>query len=134
MNILLDTHILIRALNDDPRLPEKARELILDEGNVVYYSSVSIWEVSIKHAIHPDNVQFTGKDLSGFCQDAGFRPVEIRDRHEFALETITRADSAPPHHDPFDRMLISQAKAENMTFITHDSLLPYYQEKCIVFV
>ena len=100
MNILLDTHILIWALNDDPRLPEKARELILDEGNVVYYSSVSIWEVSIKHAIHPD----------------------------------TRADGAPPHHDPFDRMLISQAKAENMTFITHDSLLPYYQEKCIVFV
>ena len=103
MNILLDTHILIRALNDDPRLPEKARELILDEGNVVYYSSVSIWEVSIKHAIHPDNVQFTGKDLSGFCQDAGFLPVEIRDRHVFALETITRADGAPPHHDPFDR-------------------------------
>ena len=52
MNILLDTHILIWALNDDPRLPEKARDLILDEGNVVYYSSVSIWEVSIKHAIH----------------------------------------------------------------------------------
>ena len=45
-----------------------------------------------------------------------------------------RAKGAPPHHDPFDRMLISQAKAENMTFITHDSLLPYYQEKCIVFV
>ena len=134
MNLLLDTHILIWALNDDPRLPEKARELILDENNAIYYSSVSIWEVSIKHALHPDNVEFTGKDLSQFCREAGFLPVEMRDRHVFALETIARAEGAPPHHDPFDRMLISQAKAENMTFITHDSLLPYYQEKCIVFV
>ncbi len=134
MNILLDTHILIWALNEDPRLPEKARELILDENNAVYYSSVSIWEISIKHAVHPENVAFTGKELSQYCQEAGFLQVEMRDRHVFALETITRAEGAPPHHDPFDRMLIAQAKAENMSFITHDSLLPYYEEKCIIAV
>jgi len=134
VNILLDTHILIWALNDDPRLPEKARELILDPDNAIYYSSISVWEVSIKHAIHPDNVSFTGKDLAGFCQDAGFLPVEMRDRHVFALETLTRAKGAPLHHDSFDRMLIAQAKAENMFFITHDSLLPWYREKCIISV
>lgn len=134
MNILLDTNILIWALNEDPRLPEKARELILDENNAVYYSSVSIWEISIKHAVHPENVAFTGKELSQYCQEAGFLQVEMRDRHVFALETITRAEGAPPHHDPFDRMLIAQAKAENMSFITHDSLLPYYEEKCIIAV
>ena len=132
MNLLLDTHILIWALNEDPRLPEKAREMILDENNAVYYSSVSIWEISIKHTSHPDNVEFTGKELSQFCQEAGFLPVEMRDKHVFALETITRAECAPVHHDPFDRMLIAQAKAENMLFITHDSLLPYYNEKCII--
>ena len=134
MNILLDTHILIWALNEDPRLPEKARELILDENNAVYYSSISIWEISIKHAVHPENVAFTGKELSQYCQEAGFLQVEMRDRHVFALEKITRAEGAPPHHDPFDRMLIAQAKAENMSFITHDSLLPYYEEKCIIAV
>lgn len=134
MNILLDTNILIWALNEDPRLPEKARELILDENNAVYYSSVSIWEISIKHAVHPENVAFTGKELSQYCQEAGFLQVEMRDRHVFALETITRPEGAPPHHDPFDRMLIAQAKAENMSFITHDSLLPYYEEKCIIAV
>ena len=132
MNLLLDTHILIWALNEDPRLSEKARDLILDKDNTVYYSSVSIWEVSIKHANHPDNVSFTGKELAGFCQEAGFLPVEMRDKHIFALETITRAEHAPPHHDSFDRMLIAQAKAENMSFLTHDALLPYYQETCIV--
>lgn len=132
MNILLDTHILIWALNEDPRLSDKAKEMILDEGNAVCYSSVSIWEIAIKHAIHPEDVEFTGKELAGFCQEAGFLPVEMRDRHVFALETITRVEGAPPHHDPFDRMLIAQAKAENMSFLTHDSMLPYYNENCII--
>ena len=75
MNLLLDTHILIWALNEDPRLPERAKELILDADNAVYYSAVSIWEISIKHANHPDNVSFSGKELSQFCQEAGFLPV-----------------------------------------------------------
>ena len=132
MNLLLDTHILIWALNEDPRLPGQARELILDENNAVYYSSVSIWEIAVKHAKYPEEVEFTGKELSQFCQEAGFLPVEMRDRHVFALETITRAEGAPLHHDPFDRMLIAQAKAENMAFITHDAMLPYYEEKCII--
>ena len=132
MNLLLDTHILIWALNEDPKLSEKARSLILDPGNAVYYSSVSIWEVAIKHALHLDNVAFSGKELSQYCQEAGFLPIEMRDRHVYALETITRADDAPAHHDPFDRILIAQAKAENLSFLTHDSLIPYYNETCIV--
>lgn len=132
MNLLLDTHILIWALNEDPRLSEKARDLILDKDNAIFYSSVSIWEISIKHANHPDHVEFTGKELAQFCQAAGFLPVEMRDKHVFALETIIREEGAPPHHDPFDRMLIAQAKAENMLFLTHDALLPFYKEKCII--
>lgn len=134
MNLLLDTHILIWALNEDPRLSNKAKELILDVNNVIYYSSVSIWEISIKHANHPNNVEFTGKELSEFCREAGFIPVEMRERHVFALETIQREKEAPPHNDPFDRMLIAQAKAENMSFITHDAMLSYYKEKCIILV
>lgn len=106
--------------------------MILDKDNAVYYSSVSIWEVSIKHANPTDNVSLAGKGLAKFCQEAGFLPIEMRDKYVFALETITRADNAPPHHDSFDRMLIAQAKAENMSFLTHDALLPYYNEPCIV--
>lgn len=49
MNLLLDTHVLIWALTEDARLSEKAREMILDPENTVYYSAVSVWEVSIKH-------------------------------------------------------------------------------------
>ena len=132
MNLLLDTHILIWASNDDARLPKKARELILDSANMIYYSCVSIWEVSIKHASHPDNVEFTGRQLAQYCEEAGFLPLDMKDRHVFALETLTRAGGAPAHSDPFDRMLISQAKSEKMTFVTHDSLLSYYGERCVL--
>lgn len=133
MNLLLDTHILIWTLNADPRLPLKARDLILDEKNNIYYSVASIWEVAIKHANHPDNVQFSGEELAQFCHEAGFNLLEMREKHVFALETLTRKSEAPEHHDPFDRMLIAQAKSEKMKFITHDALLPYYNEKCIKF-
>ncbi|MBO4748548.1 MAG: type II toxin-antitoxin system VapC family toxin [Clostridiales bacterium] len=134
MNLLLDTHILIWALNDDARLPKKAKEMILDPENAVYYSSISIWEVSIKHMLHPENVTFSGEELSGYCQEAGYIQVEMRDRHVYALETLKREKGAPDHSDPFDRILIAQAKTENLTFLTHDALLPFYGEKCVALV
>ena len=132
MNLLLDTHILIWTLNDDPQLSDEAKELILDPNNIIYYSSVSIWEIAIKHALHPKNVEFTGQELSMLCQEAGFIPLEVRDKHVYALETLKRSENAPKHNDPFDRMMVSQAKSENMRFLTHDTLIPYYGEKCII--
>ena len=60
--------------------------------------------------------------------------MEIHDKHVYALETLTREKSAPPHRDPFDRMLLAQAKAENMSLLTHDALPPYYNEKCVISV
>lgn len=134
MNLLLDTHLLIWALNEDTRLSEKAKEMILNENNVIYYSSVSIWEVSIRHTNHPENVEFTGEELAKYCREAGFLSIGLKDKHVFALETLTRAKDAPPHRDPFDRILIAQAKVENMVFLTHDALIPYYEEKCIISV
>ena len=134
MNLLLDTHILLWALTEDIRLPKKAKEMLLDENNAIYYSAVSVWEIAIKHANHPDNVELTGREFARACQDAGYLSLEMRDKHVFSLETITRQEGAPPHHDPFDRMLVAQAKEENMFLVTHDGLLPYYNEKCIVAV
>ena len=132
MNLLLDTHILIWALNDDPQLSQKAKKMIMDPDNAVYYSVVSIWEVSIKHSSHPEDLEFSGRELSEYCQDAGFLPLEMRDKRVYSVETLTRSENAPRHIDPFDRMLVAQAKAENMSFITHDSLIPYYEERCII--
>lgn len=134
MKVLLDTHILLWALTDDKKLPDKARSMILSEGNDIYYSTASVWEVSIKHTIHPEQMPLSGRHLSDYCQLAGYSMLSVRDEHVYALETIRRAVDAPKHNDPFDRIMIAQAKAEDMLFVTHDALLPYYSEKCIAFV
>lgn len=132
MNLLLDSHILIWALTEDSRLTDKAKELILDEENQIFYSTASIWEISIKHALHPDHVSFSGRELSHYCQEAGFGCVAIRDKHIYALETLKRKEGVPKHNDAFDRILVAQAKSEKMRFMTHDGLIPYYEEDCIL--
>lgn len=134
MNLLLDTHIAVWALNDDPALSEKARGLILDPDNTVYYSAVSVWEVLLKHARRPDDIPFNERDFAQACQQAGFFPLDLKDRHILQVSTLVRSSGAAEHNDPFDRLLLAQAKAENLRFLTHDSLIPGYGEKCVISV
>ena len=130
MNILLDTHIAIWALLDSPRLTEKARELILDPDNTIYYSVVSVWEVLLKHTGHPEDMELTPAIFSESCKDAGFIPLELRDKHVLAVSAFP--PSVEGHKDPFDRLLLAQAKAENMNFLTNDSKIPLYPVKCVI--
>lgn len=134
MNLLLDTHIAIWALNDDDALSEKARELILDPDNAVYYSTVSVWEIMLKHERHPEKIPFNEEAFVETCKEAGFFPLGLADKHILAVHMLKRPIEAKEHNDPFDRLLISQAKVENLSFLTHDELLPDYQEKCIIYV
>ena len=134
MNLLLDTHIAIWALNDDNALSAKARELILDPDNTIYYSTVSVWEVLLKHVRRPENIPFDEADFSEGCKEAGFIPLRLSDKHILAVRTLSRPADSREHNDPFDRLLISQAKVENLSFLTHDALIPDYQEKCIISV
>ena len=132
MNLLLDTHIAIWALNDDPVLTERARELILNPDNTLYYSTVSVWEVLLKHSRRPENIPFDEKDFSDGCKAAGFLPLGLADKHVLAVNTLSRPDNIKEHNDPFDRLLLAQAKVENMFFLTHDELIPGYGERCII--
>ena len=134
MNILLDTHIALWALNDDPALSEKARTLISDPDNTVYYSTVSTWEILLKHERQPDNVELSASDFVGYCREAGFIPLGLYDKHIEAVATLKLPGDAPKHNDPFDRLLLAQAKAENLSFLTHDAKIPYYNERCIISV
>ena len=134
MNLLLDTHIALWALNDDPSLSEKAKDLILDPDNTIYYSTVSVWEVLLKHACRPNNLELDSAKFVEYCHEAGFIPLSLYDKHVLAVKSLSRPIDAPPHNDPFDRLLIAQAKSENLSFLTHDSLIPYYEEKCIISV
>lgn len=134
MRVLLDTHIILWALENNSKLPKKAREIIEDERNQIYYSTASVWEIAIKHMARPDKMLINGRAFSEKCMDSGFEMLPVYDRHVYGLETLTRPDNAPPHNDPFDRIMLAQAKVDELRFITHDSLIPYYNEECVLAV
>ena len=135
MNLLLDTHILVWFHTEDVRLSSKAISLIMDDGNDVYYSPLSIWESEIKHILHPDDFPFSGKRLDELSKNSGMIFLPLISEQIFLLDSLKYSPNAKKlHKDPFDRMLICQAKAENMMFLTHDELIPFYNEPCVVSV
>ncbi len=134
MKILLDTHIAIWAVLDSEELPDEVRAMILDEGNEIYYSAASVWEITIKHMAHPETFLYSGKHLAEGCEANGFMSLPIFNKHSAKLETLVRPKDAPPHKDPFDRILLAQAKSEGMMFVTHDALIPYYNEPFVISV
>ena len=134
MKILLDTHIVLWALNDNPKLSEKARKLILDDDNTVYYSTASVWEITIKHMSKPEKVIITGNQFSDYCKHMGYHMLAIEDKHVQVLESLVYHKDIQDHKDPFDRIMLAQAKAEELYFVTHDTKIPYYNEKFIISV
>ena len=134
MNLLADTHILIWALLNDPNLSQKAEGLVTHPDNTVYFSAVSVWEIFTKHSSHPDKMPYSAKEFYRACQEAGYVLLESKIEHVLALESLHRSEDAPKHKDPFDRLLLAQAKTENLFFITHDTKFSDYDEPCVVIV
>ena len=128
--ILLDTHMILWAMSDDPKLNDKMRNIILDPNNTIYYSIASMWEVQIKYDIK--KMPISGIEFMHYCEQSGYHKLPVDDLHVVELAGLVRDEAAPFHNDPFDRILISQAKAEGFTFLTHDSLLRGYNEPCLV--
>lgn len=134
MKLLLDTHIILWALDDNPKLPEQAKALIMDADNDIYYSSASVWETTIKYMSKPDRIRLSGSKLSELCRKMGYQMLPITDKHVGALETLVFHSGHQVHNDPFDRIMIAQAKADGMKFVTHDSKIPLYNESCVIAV
>ena len=134
MNILVDTHIALWYLNGDSKLPKKAKAYLDNSNNTIYFSLASMWEIEIKHILHPDKMITSGSDYLSNCENAGFALLPLHPDYIKLLHTLKRSKKAPPHNDPFDRILICQSKAENMTFLTHDNLLADYNEKTVEIV
>lgn len=131
MKLLLDTHILLWTLADDVRLSEKARKLFENEENDLYYSIASIWEIQMKCLAHPGQMDFTAEQVSHYCKESGFYKLPVNEAHIFYLKELKHIENAPPHKDPFDRIMVCQAAVENMLFVTHDHLIAGYNEPCI---
>lgn len=119
MNLLLDTHVLLWALDDDPSLSPAARAAIIDGHNLVFVSAVTAWELTIKKAL--GKLRAPTDEYLQELQRHRFTPLDITAEHVLAVERL------PPHHaDPFDRMLVAQAQVEKLTLVTRDERLLSY--------
>ena len=132
MKLLLDTHILLWTLADDARLPDQARMLVENADNAIYYSIASLWGVETKHVAHPDKLAFGSQEVDAFCRQSGFRQLPIKMAHISALAALDRKEGAPPHKDPFDRIMVCQASVEGMLLVTSDEKVAGYANPCIL--
>ena len=113
--ILLDTHVLLWLLADEERLGPQSRSAI-QSSDAVHYSAVSIAEVTIKQMIGRLQVP---ANLDQAAEDAGLQELVLRAEHAKAIDSFP----ALVRHDPFDRLLLAQAKIERCRFLTTDSRL-----------
>ena len=127
MNLLLDTHIALWAITDDPKLSQLARGLIASPDNFVWVSSASIWEIAIKRALGRGDMPVSSQQALEFFNQSGYRNLPIDAAHATAVESL------PAHHqDPFDRILVAQALIEPMRLITHDAVVARYSDTIIL--
>ena len=124
MNILADTHILLWSIYDDDKLSDKAKNYLIDGRNRFYYSLVSIWEVAIKNNI--GKMPIPAEDLLEGCDEMGFVPLPLKKEHIIRLQSLSEWE----HRDPFDRMLVAQAEAEKIHFLTEDKKILDYKSPC----
>jgi PIN domain nuclease of toxin-antitoxin system len=122
LRLLLDTHSLLWWAANHPSLSGLARKLIEPEKNVILVSVASAWEIAIKFRLGklPAAANLVN-DFAGYLERYGFETLPI------TLDHAVRAGLLPgPHRDPFDRMLIAQAVAENIPVISSDVALDSY--------
>lgn len=118
MRLLLDTHIYLWFVRDDPKLGGSARGLIRDADDV-FVSSASIWEISIKTGLGKLSADVAM--LPAFVENSGFRELAIRFSHAVQVRNLPQF-----HRDPFDRILIAQAIFESLYLLTADRNLKRY--------
>ena len=111
MSLLLDTHIVLWWLADDPELPDEIKNRLDHEPNV-HVSAATIWEITIKQALGKITAP---ADLPERIRDSGFRELPISFAHAMAAGRLPLI-----HKDPFDRMLVAQARCEGLTLVTRD--------------
>jgi PIN domain nuclease of toxin-antitoxin system len=121
VNLLLDTHVLLWAAGQPEKLSRKTRNLLSDPDNALLFSAVSLWEIVIKQAIGRDDFKVDPRQLRRGLLDNGYGEVAITSMHALAVD-----DLPPLHRDPFDRMLLAQARVEGFTLLTADAAVLRY--------
>jgi len=124
MRLLLDTQIAIWSIAGSERLRRHVRQLLSETSTDVLVSSVSIWEIAIKHALGKASAPpFSGGEAIDHCHTMGYDLLPITPEHAAAVGTL------PLHHgDPFDRLLVAQALTEPLRLVTADKRLTAYSD------
>jgi PIN domain nuclease of toxin-antitoxin system len=126
MNYLIDTHILIWFIEGNEKLDKQTQALIANPANDIYLSQASLWEMTIKISIGKLSLSISFSELELFLSRNQFQILETKFRHYEILQHL------PFHHqDPFDRMIIAQAQAEDYTLITNDDRFQLYDVKLL---
>ncbi len=129
MRLLLDTHVALWSIAAEERLSSRALTLIKDLDNSIFVSVVSLWEIAIKHALSQRRIGrmpvAAHAALDQFTS-AGFQLIGLSAAHVLAVEGLP-----PLHGDPFDRMLIAQARAEPMQLLSADVKMSAYGDTVI---
>lgn len=119
---VLDTHTLLWFLNGDVQLSSKAKETIVAPQNKCFISIASLWEIAIKIKLGKLTLQFDLQELALHLNRNNIELLPIAFEH--ILETMDLEDQ---HRDPFDRIIIAQAKFEKLVIITKDTNFHKYQ-------
>jgi PIN domain nuclease of toxin-antitoxin system len=119
LKLLLDTHLLLWAAGD--MLPEEAVRYFLDGENTLLFSPASIWEVVIKNSLNRPDFKVDSFALYRGLLDNGYEELCITGDHTLIAGTLP-----PIHKDPFDRILIAQAKFEGLVLLTADTIIARY--------
>jgi len=123
VNLLLDTHALLWWLDDHPTLSTTAKTAIANTENLVLISAAVIWEIKIKQSLGKLKIP---RNFRKVLDEQPFEMLSITAEHAYAVGEL------PAHHrDPFDRMLIAQAKVEGLTIVTRDDHLKKYRVSII---
>ncbi len=123
MILLLDTHLLLWAAGQPERLSAAATALLLNPSNELLFSAASIWEVTIKSGLGRDDFQVDPRRFWRMLLTHDYRELPVKSEH-----TIAVGDLPLLHKDPFDRLLIAQARTEGLTLLTTDALVADYGE------
>jgi len=126
VKVLLDTLIVLWAAGQPEKLTESARTVLTTPENSLFFSAASIWEIVIKRGLGREDFKVDPRGLRKMLILHGYNEVPVTAEHALTLEALPLL-----HKDPFDRLLLAQARTEGMVLLTCDAAVSQYQESVL---
>jgi PIN domain nuclease of toxin-antitoxin system len=126
VKLLLDTHILLWAAGQPEKLSESARTLLTTPENGLFFSAASIWEIVIKLGLGREDFMVDPYRLRKMLIAHGYAELPVTTEHALKVYSLPFL-----HKDPFDRLLLAQARTEGMLLLTGDASVSQYKESVL---